>query len=73
MLPFFSSISVLLQQDMDSKNIIFKALHDLYKEDATLFCYVLWSIGKQRNNRVWKWVIDAQVYVVERAKTMFHD
>jgi len=44
MLHFFSSISILLQQDMDSKNIIFKALQDLSKEDATLFCCVLWSI-----------------------------
>jgi len=44
MLPFFSSISILLQQGMDSKNIIFKALHDLSKEDAALFCCVMWSI-----------------------------
>ncbi|RHN46175.1 putative reverse transcriptase zinc-binding domain-containing protein [Medicago truncatula] len=44
MLPFLSTISILLQQDMDSKNIIFKALHDLSNEDAALFCCVLWSI-----------------------------
>jgi len=73
MLHFFSSISILLQQDMDSKNIIFKALQDLSKEDATLFCCVLWSIWKQRNNKVWNEVIDTQVYVVERAKAMLHD
>jgi len=41
MLHFFSSISILLQQDMDRKNIIFKALQDLSKEDAALFCCVL--------------------------------
>jgi hypothetical protein len=42
MLPFFSTISILLQQDMDSKNIIFKALQeDLSTEDAALFCCVL--------------------------------
>jgi len=46
MLPFFSSMSILLQQDMDSKYIIFKALHDLSKEGVTLFWYVLWSIWK---------------------------
>jgi hypothetical protein len=57
---------------MDSKNIIFKALQDLSKDGATLFCCVLWSI-KQRNNKVWNEVIDAQVYVVERAKVMPHD
>jgi len=34
---------------------------------------VLWSIWKQRNNRVWNEVIDVKVYVVEREKTMFHD
>jgi hypothetical protein len=46
-LPFFSSISILLQQDMDSKNIIFKALQeDLSMEDAALFCCVLGRIWK---------------------------
>jgi hypothetical protein len=35
--PFFSSISSLLKQDMDSKSIIFKALHDLSKEDELYF------------------------------------
>jgi len=44
MLPFFSSIFILLQQDMDSKNIIFKALQDLSKENAVLFCCVLLSL-----------------------------
>ncbi|KEH18700.1 hypothetical protein MTR_8g027950 [Medicago truncatula] len=73
MLPFFSSISILLQQDMDSKNLIFNALHDLSKDDVTLFCSVLWSIWKQRNNKVWNEVIDPPVYVVERAKVMLYD
>jgi len=73
MSPFFSSISVLLHRDMDSKNIIFKALQDLSKEDAALFCCVLWSIWKQRNNRVWNEVIDVQVYVLERTKAKLHD
>jgi len=41
MLPIFSSISILIQQDMDSKNIIFKALQNLSKEDTTLFCWLL--------------------------------
>ncbi|KEH22274.1 hypothetical protein MTR_7g036825 [Medicago truncatula] len=72
MLPFFSSISILLQ-DMDNKNIIFKVLHDLSKDDATLFCCVLWTMWKQRNNRVWDEVIDAPVYVVERENVMLHD
>ena len=31
------------------------------------------GILKQRSNKVWNEVIDAQVYVVERAKAMFHD
>lgn len=76
MLPaFFSSISILLQQDMDSKNIIFKALQDLLfsNEDVALFCCVLWSIWKQRSNKLWNEVIDTQAYVVERAKVMLHD
>lgn len=37
MLPLFSSISIFLQQDMDIKNIIFKTLQDLSKEDVALF------------------------------------
>jgi len=41
MLPFFSSIFILLQQDMDSKNIIFKALQDLSKDDVSLFFCML--------------------------------
>jgi len=58
---------------MDSKNIIFKALHDRSKEDAALFCCLLRSIWKQRNNRVWNEVTDAQANVVKKAKVMLHD
>jgi len=58
---------------MNSKNIVFKTLHDLSKEDRTLFYCVLLNIWKQRNNKMWNEVIDTQFYIVERAKTMLHD
>jgi len=41
MFSFFSFISILLHHNMGSKNIIFKALQDLSKEDETLFYCVL--------------------------------
>jgi hypothetical protein len=61
MLHFFSSISILPQQDMDSKNIIFGALHDLSKEDAALFCCVLWSICVVKVTQ--NWSLEAKIDV----------
>jgi len=52
MLPFFSFISILLQQDMDNKNIIFKALHDLSKDDVALFCCVVEYLETKRQQNV---------------------
>jgi hypothetical protein len=40
MLPFYSSMSILLQQDVDRKNSIFKVLHDLYLRKMQ-FCFVV--------------------------------
>lgn len=45
----------------------------LLVEYAILFCCALWSIWKQINNKVWNEVIDAQTYVVDRAKSMLQE
>jgi hypothetical protein len=42
-------------------------------EDATLFGCVLWSIWKQRNNKLWNGVVDTQTYVVNQVKTMLYE
>jgi hypothetical protein len=42
-------------------------------DNVALFCCVLWSIWKQRNNKVWNEVFDPQAYVVDKAKFMLYD
>jgi hypothetical protein len=56
-----------------SAGIIFNILQVLDGGDAALFCCLLWSIWKQRNNKIWNEVIDAQCFVFERAKTLLQD
>jgi len=34
---------------------------------------IIWSIWKQRNNKIWKEVIDAQTFVFDRAKVLLED
>jgi len=69
----YSSISAILSQDYDNKTIVFKILHVLAAEDAAAFCCIRWSIWKQRNNKAWNKVTDANAFVLSRAKDSLHE
>ncbi|CAJ2632963.1 unnamed protein product [Trifolium pratense] len=47
---------------------LFSILHRLNKDQQELFCVLVWSIWKRRNNKVWEDVTDSDQTVVERAK-----
>ncbi|CAJ2675491.1 unnamed protein product [Trifolium pratense] len=47
---------------------LFSILHWLNKDQQELFCVLVWSIWKRRNNKVWEDVTDSDQTVVERAK-----
>jgi len=57
----------------DIKEVIFKTLQVVQHEDASLFGCIIWSIWKQRNNKIWKEVTDAQSFVFYRAKSLLED
>jgi len=48
--------------EQDVPHIVFKLLrmHVLSNEEASLFSCALWSIWRQRNNKIWNEMIDAQ-------------
>jgi len=73
MFAAFQSMSGVINQGQDSARIVFNMLQVLNGGDAALFCCTLWSIWKQRNNKVWNEVIDTQRFVFERAKTLPDD
>jgi hypothetical protein len=54
-------------------NCIFQVLQTLSCENAALFACILWSIWKQRNNKVWNDIVDAQCFVLERASSLLYD
>jgi hypothetical protein len=68
MLLFFSSISILLQQEWIAR-ILSSKHYKIYLRTVRLYFVVCCGVS----NKVWNEVIDAQVYVVERAKVMPHD
>jgi hypothetical protein len=66
------SVSHLFDQHQDVKDIIFRTLQVLSCDDASMFGCII-CIWKQRNNKIWKEVTDAQGYVFDRAKTLLED
>ncbi|KEH39570.1 hypothetical protein MTR_2g102247 [Medicago truncatula] len=69
----FPSVSVFFSQNQDARGVIFSSLQVLTSDDAALFCCILWSIWKQRNNKIWNGVTDAQTFVFDRAKALLQD
>jgi ribonuclease HI len=73
MCSFHSIIDNIIHQEQVVPRIIFQLLQVLLSEEASLLSSVLWSIWKQRNNRIWNDTVDAQSFVVERARSMFFE
>jgi hypothetical protein len=69
----FPAISNLFFQSQEASGVIFQSLQVLNIDDAAMFCCIIWSIWKQRNNKIWKEVIDAQTFVFDRAKVLLED
>jgi ribonuclease HI len=69
----FPTVSNIFTQNQDVSSIIFMCLQLLTSDEAALFCYVIWSIWKQRNNKIWNGVTDPQAFVFDRAKSMLED
>ena len=68
-----TTINNVISQGHDSAGIIFQLLHLLNGDDAALLCCIIWSIWKQQNNKIWNDVTDAQMFVLERARTLLQD
>jgi hypothetical protein len=73
MWEYFSDICNILNQEQNCAGIIFRVLQTLNADGAAEFCCILWSIWKQRNNKVWNDATDAQVFVLARGKSLLFD
>ncbi|CAJ2628079.1 unnamed protein product [Trifolium pratense] len=73
MCSFGNKIIAALHNNYAASNLIFDLLQQLSNEDASLMACVIWSIWKQRNNRIWKNVIDAQNFVFSRAAALINE
>jgi ribonuclease HI len=73
MCSFRNKIIAALHNNYAASDLIFDLLQQLANEDASLVACVIWSIWKQRNNRIWNNVIDAQNFVFSRAAPLIND
>jgi ribonuclease HI len=73
MCSFRNKIIAALHNNYAASDLIFDLLQQLSNEDASLMACVIWSIWKQRNNRIWNNVIDAQNFVFSRAAALIND
>ncbi|PNY05519.1 cytochrome p450 [Trifolium pratense] len=69
---FFNVVCTVADSESNIIVVIFKILQLLTQEDAALFAIIIWSIWKQRNNKVWNNVNELQSYVFRRAIEQLH-
>ncbi|CAJ2632797.1 unnamed protein product [Trifolium pratense] len=67
MSTIFPSVSAAINSASDATALIFQLLHCLTAEESSTFACILWSIWKQRNNKLWNNIVDAQNFVYMRA------
>jgi len=53
--------------------VFFEVLQTLSIENAALFACILWSIWKQRNNKMWNDIVDKECCVLECASSLLYD
>jgi len=68
-----NAVNTAVTQGLNSTAIIFHLLQVLSAEESALFATILWSIWKQRNNKIWNDVTDAQNFVLERASSLLYE
>jgi hypothetical protein len=59
--------------DNDAAGVIFNLLQRLNSADSVEMATILWSIWKQRNNKVWNNTLEGQNFVIVRAQEMVRD
>ncbi|GAU47653.1 hypothetical protein TSUD_27780 [Trifolium subterraneum] len=70
---FSLDVAAMVDPDRDIATVIFNLLQLLNDTDSALFATVLWSIWKQRNNKIWNKTIDSQNFVLARAEDTLKD
>jgi hypothetical protein len=73
MCNFNSIITAGLQHYAGVSELIFACLQQLNDNESALMACIIWSIWKQRNNRIWNNVTDMQSAVFSRAVTNLND
>ncbi|WJX93691.1 hypothetical protein P8452_75185 [Trifolium repens] len=73
MAGFLQVVTNAINNSTNIQSIMFQILQQLSKDDTAVFACTLWSIWKQRNNKIWNNVIDAQNFVFSRAVNMLQE
>lgn len=72
MCPTYNTNNTVINKGLDVLTLIFKILQVLSHEDVALACCFV-EYSETRNNKIQNDVIDAQSFVVERAKSLLFD
>jgi len=66
-------VNTAISQGLNSSAAMFHMLQVLSAKESAIFATILWSIWKQRNNKVWNDVTDVQRFVLERATSLLYE
>jgi hypothetical protein len=68
-----AEVTAATNVDNDAAGVIFNLLQRLNSADSVEMATILWSIWKQRNNKVWNNTLEGQNFVIVRAQEMVRD